>query len=157
MMRLGRLNSSVQFLPHGCLEVPHSKGRAQEPSLDLLGDEISGYQNDLEILLALRRDVGQFDPGHVGHADIRNDHAKAWGPGEQIEGMRATTRLQNVLAQILKELRDDGANLRIIVHDQDLCSGRSPGVSPGALAMRRGVHVFPQATEGGDGHLDELG
>jgi hypothetical protein len=67
----------------------------------------------------------------------------------QFEGLRPTICLQNLITQILKEFRDDGTNFRIVVHDQDLRTGRSSGYGPGALAVRHGLHVFPQEDECG--------
>ncbi len=88
--------------------------------LDLLGNEIARDQNDLQIAVSLRRNACQFDPCHIGHADVGDHHAEVGGGCKKFQGLRAAAGLQDAVAEILQELGNYDADFWIVVNDHQL-------------------------------------
>ena len=127
-------------------QILHPERLAQESPVDLLGYEIAGDQDNLQIPLSPGGDIRQFDPRHVRHADIGNDHPQVWRVLQQIERLGAARRLDHLVTNIPQELGHDDPDLGVVVHYHQLRAARAPVGGRGSLTMRHaGQRSLPES------------
>ena len=105
------------FGPYRRFQILHPERLAQESPVDLLRYEIAGDQDNLQILPPPGRDIGQFNPRHVGHADIGDHHPQIGRMRQQRQRLGASAGLNDPVTEVLQELGNDNPYLWIVIHN----------------------------------------